>query len=194
VSSSVYDTALHLPFLAVYDTALQSVYDTALEECLQDGTQKVYQKFKGLPVGKVYQKNKTVRLTSGPIACFFKPKAKPSKRTQRGSAAGCSMEGVNDNPLTGERQSVMESQTEFQREAQQKWPTAKIHGDGQYALVCPGSYSVTLYTFWMGAMADLARDHGNWRCKDQHRLVEIDAAPRRAPLTIRNRAALERDR
>jgi hypothetical protein len=91
---------------------------------------------------------------------------------------------------------IMADQTsfsEYQQAARQRWPQYNIHGDGPCALVCPVSYSVHLYPFPMMAMADIARDHSNWRCKDSHTLVEIDPAPRRAPLTIRNRAALERD-
>lgn len=87
----------------------------------------------------------------------------------------------------------MESQTEFQREAQQKWPTAKIHCDGPYALVCPISYSVTLYSHYMLAMAEVALDHSNFRCKDSHSLVELKPAPQRTRTTFRNRALMEGD-
>jgi hypothetical protein len=86
-----------------------------------------------------------------------------------------------------------EPQSDYQRAARLKWPEYVISGDGPFAIVCPVSYSVFLYTFAMAAMADIARDHSNWDCKDEHRLVELKAVPQRAPLTIRNRAALERD-
>lgn len=86
-----------------------------------------------------------------------------------------------------------QNESDYQRAARLKWPQFNIHGDGPCALVCPVSYSVQLYPFPMAAMAEIARDHSNWRCKDEHHLVELDAAPRRAPLTIRNRAAMERD-
>jgi len=45
----------------------------------------------------------------------------------------------------------------------------------------------------MQAMVEVALDHSNWRCKDEHRLIELKAVPQRAPLTLRNRAAMERD-
>jgi hypothetical protein len=96
--------------------------------------------------------------------------------------------------VTHGRQIIMAPQNEsdYQHAARQLWPQLNIHGDGPWALVCPVSYSVTLYTFWMAAMNDLTRNHSNWQCRDQHRIVELTPPPRRAPLTIRNRAAMER--
>jgi len=88
---------------------------------------------------------------------------------------------------------AMKSESDYQRAARQRWPQLNIHGDGPWALVCPVSYSVTLYTFWMAAMNDLTRNHSNWQCRDQHSIVELRPAARPAPLRIRNRAALERD-
>lgn len=87
---------------------------------------------------------------------------------------------------------VQTSLSEFQQAARQRWPQYRIHGDGPCAVVCPISYSVHLYPFAMMAMSQIALDHSNWACKDEHKLVEIDAAPRRAPITLRNRAVLER--
>jgi hypothetical protein len=84
--------------------------------------------------------------------------------------------------------------SEYQQAARLRWPQYRIHGDGPCAVVCPISYSVHLYPFAMMAMSQIALDHSNWACKDEHKLIEIDAAPRRAPLTLRNRAAMERDR
>jgi hypothetical protein len=87
-----------------------------------------------------------------------------------------------------------QNESDYQRAARQRWPQLNIHGDGPCAIVCPISYSVHLYPFPMMAMSQIALDHSNWRCKDEHRLVELKAVPQRAPLTLRNRAALERDR
>jgi hypothetical protein len=81
--------------------------------------------------------------------------------------------------------------SEYKQAARQKWPTADIIGDGPYALFCPFTDTVYLYSFAMAAMADIARDHGNWSCKDSHRMVELTPAPPRP--VIRNRALMERD-
>jgi len=86
---------------------------------------------------------------------------------------------------------VQNSLSEFQQAARQKWPTANIVGDGPYALFCPFTDTVYLYSFAMAAMADIARDHGNWSCKDSHRMVELTPVPPRP--AIRNRALMERD-
>jgi hypothetical protein len=85
-----------------------------------------------------------------------------------------------------------QNESDYQHAARQRWPQYRIHGDGPCALVCPVSYSVFLFPFAMMAMADIARDHSNRHCKDEHKLVELKAAPQRAPLTLRNRAAMER--
>ena len=86
---------------------------------------------------------------------------------------------------------VQNSLSEYQQAARQKWPTANIVGDGPYALFCSVTDSVHLYSFWMGAMNDLTRNHYNWQCRDSHRLVELKPAPPRP--AIRNRALMERD-
>lgn len=86
-----------------------------------------------------------------------------------------------------------QNESDYQQAARQKWPHYIVSGDGPCAIVCPISYSVHLYPFAMMAMSQIALDHSNWACKDEHKLVEIDAAPRRAPITLRNRGALERD-
>jgi hypothetical protein len=85
---------------------------------------------------------------------------------------------------------VQNSLSEYQRAARQKWPTADIISDGPYALLCSVTDTVYLYSFAMAAMAEIARDHSNWHCKDSHRMVELTPAPRP---TIRNRALMERD-
>lgn len=86
---------------------------------------------------------------------------------------------------------VQNSLSEYQQAARQKWPQADIVGDGPFALVCPVTDSVFLYDFYMAAMAEIACDHSNWRCKDSHSMVEMKPAPPRP--TIRNRALMERD-
>ena len=83
-------------------------------------------------------------------------------------------------------------ESEFKQAARQKWPTATIVGDGPFALVCPVTDCVHLYGFWMGAMDALTRNHSNWQCRDDHKLVELKPAPPRRP-GIRNRALMERD-
>jgi hypothetical protein len=96
--------------------------------------------------------------------------------------------------LTGGRKDMAaESQSEYRQAARQKWPAYEIYGDGPYALVCSVTRHARLYGFWMAAMNDLTKNHSNWQCRDSHILVEIDPAPQRAPLTLRNRAAMERD-
>jgi hypothetical protein len=97
--------------------------------------------------------------------------------------------------VTHGRQDIMamKSESEYQQAARQRWPQLNIHGDGPCAIVCPVSYSVFLYPFAMMAMSQIALDHSNQHCKDEHKLVELKAVPQRAPLTLRNRAALERD-
>jgi hypothetical protein len=85
-------------------------------------------------------------------------------------------------------------QSEFQRAARLRWPQYGIYGDGPFALVCPVTNHVRLHGHYMQAMVEVALDHSNWRCKDEHRLIELKAVPQRAPLTLRNRAAMERDR
>jgi hypothetical protein len=67
--------------------------------------------------------------------------------------------------------------SEYQQAARLKWPTALITGDGSYALHCADLNHVWLYTHYMLAMADVAQDHGNWSCKDSHRLIELKPAP-----------------
>jgi hypothetical protein len=74
-----------------------------------------------------------------------------------------------------------QSQTEYQQAAAAKWPRYQIHGDGPYALVCPTSYSITLFGWWFEAACELMKDHGNWRCKNNHSLTELKPLPRRAP-------------
>jgi hypothetical protein len=97
--------------------------------------------------------------------------------------------------LTHGRQDIMapQNESEFQRAARQRWPQYEIYGDGPYALVCSVTRHARLYGFHMLALTDIARDHSNWRCKDEHKLVELKAVSQRAPLTLRNRAAMERD-
>jgi hypothetical protein len=98
--------------------------------------------------------------------------------------------------VTAHRQDIMADKTsvsEYQQAARQKWPRYDIYGDGPFALVCPVTNHVQLYGFWMAAMSDLTKNHSNWQCRDSHTLVEIDRAPQRAPITLRNRAAMERD-
>ncbi|MBZ5534000.1 MAG: hypothetical protein LAO20_21425 [Acidobacteriia bacterium] len=84
-------------------------------------------------------------------------------------------------------------QSAYQQAARLKWPTAHISGDGPYALACPVTDCVHLYSFWMAAMNDLTRNHSNWQCRDDHKLVELKPAPQPAPITLRNRALMERD-
>jgi hypothetical protein len=85
-----------------------------------------------------------------------------------------------------------EPQSEFQQAAHQKWPNAIIHGDGKYALFCGDLNHVHLYDFYMLAMCEIARDHGNWNCKDSHRMVELTPAPPPVVIT-RHPADCERD-
>ena len=87
----------------------------------------------------------------------------------------------------------MTTLSEFQQAARLKWPEYDIYGDGPYALVCSVTRHVRLCGFHMLAMTEIARDCSNWQCKDTHRLIELKAVPQRAPLTLRNRGALERD-
>jgi hypothetical protein len=87
-----------------------------------------------------------------------------------------------------------DSLSEYQRAARQKWPTSRIFGDGKYALVCPVSYSVHLYAYYMLALTEIARDHSNWQCKDSHTLVELKPVPPPRSETItRYPADCERD-
>jgi hypothetical protein len=81
----------------------------------------------------------------------------------------------------------------YQHAARLKWPTALITGDGCYALYCADLNHVWLYTHYMLSMADVARNHGTWQCKDSHRLIEMKPAPGRKTIT-RNPADIERDR
>lgn len=83
-------------------------------------------------------------------------------------------------------------ESEFQRAAQLKWPTARVSGDGPYALYCEKLDRVQLYAFWLLAATEIARDHSNWGCKDSHRLIELQPGQKRR-IHIRNRSALERD-
>lgn len=87
---------------------------------------------------------------------------------------------------------VQNSFSEYQQAARLKWPTAFINGDGAYALHCGALNEVWLYSHYMIAMSDVARDHGNWRCKDSHKLVEVKPAPRRETIR-RSPAEMERD-
>jgi hypothetical protein len=85
-------------------------------------------------------------------------------------------------PVTDERQIIMAaSLSEHQHAAQQKWPDYRIYGDGAHAVICPASYSVTLYGWWFEAACALMADHGNWQCRNSHKLEEIKPLPRRIP-------------
>jgi hypothetical protein len=85
------------------------------------------------------------------------------------------------------------SLSEYQQVAQQKWPHYQIHGDGPHAVICPASYSITLYGYWMEAACELMHDHGNWRCKNNHSLTELKPLPQRTPVSRGFADKVERD-
>jgi hypothetical protein len=85
-----------------------------------------------------------------------------------------------------------QNESDYQRAARQKWPTPVITGDGPYALYCADLNHDWLYGHYMLSMADVARDHGTWHCKDSHRLIELEPTPRRKMIT-RNLADAFRD-
>jgi hypothetical protein len=87
---------------------------------------------------------------------------------------------------------TMQSLSEYQKAAAARWPQYRIHGDGPHALVCPTSYSVTLFGYWLEAASEMMNDHANWRCKDSHKLVEIKPAPQRTPVPRNFADRLER--
>jgi hypothetical protein len=98
--------------------------------------------------------------------------------------------------VTAEGHVVMaatQSQTEFQQAAAARWPHYQIHGDGPHALICPASYSVTLYGYWLEAASELMNDHSNWQCRNSHKLAEIKPLPRRTPAPIGFFERIERD-
>lgn len=80
----------------------------------------------------------------------------------------------------------------YQHATRLKWPSALITGDGCYALYCADLNHVWLYTHYMLSMADVARNHGTWLCKDSHRLIELKPAPVQKR-TMRNSADWFRD-
>ena len=83
--------------------------------------------------------------------------------------------------------------TDFQKAAAARWPQYTISGDGPHALVCPTSYSITLFGWWFDAACAMMNDHSNWRCRNQHKLEELKPLPRRAPATRNFAERIERD-
>jgi hypothetical protein len=82
--------------------------------------------------------------------------------------------------------------SQYQTAAAAKWPKYRIHGDGPHALVCPISYSVILYGFWMEAACAVMEQHYG-QCRAEHRLEEIKPAPRRTPVPRNFADKIERD-
>jgi hypothetical protein len=85
------------------------------------------------------------------------------------------------------------TKSEYQQAAAAKWPHYQIHGDGPHALICPASYSITLFGWWFEAACDLMHDHGNWQCRNSHKLVEIKPLPCRTPAPRAFAERVERD-
>jgi hypothetical protein len=89
---------------------------------------------------------------------------------------------------------AVKTKSEYQRAARLRWPTARIFGDGPFALYCEVLNHVDLYPHFMLAATDIARDHSNWRCKDSHSLVELKpVAQRRVAINRSLIARMERD-
>jgi hypothetical protein len=76
----------------------------------------------------------------------------------------------------------MATTSEFQQAAAAKFPHYTVHGDGPHALICPASYSITLFGWWFEAACELMKDHSNWNCRNQHRLEELKPTPCRTPV------------
>jgi hypothetical protein len=83
--------------------------------------------------------------------------------------------------------------TEFQKAAQQRWPHYSISGDGPHAVICPVSYSITLFGWWFEAACALMKDHSNWRCTNNHSLTELKPLPQRTPVSRGFADRVERD-
>jgi hypothetical protein len=81
--------------------------------------------------------------------------------------------GIPGNTYQIESIMAANSFSDYRRAARHRWPNAAITGDGPFALVCSITSSVTLYSFHMLAMTEIALDHSNWRCKDSHHLIEL---------------------
>jgi len=86
-----------------------------------------------------------------------------------------------------------ESLSQYQQAARQKWPQYQITGDGPHALICPTSYSVTLFGYWLEAASELMHDHSNWKCRSDHKLEEIKPLPQRTPMPRGFADRVERD-
>jgi hypothetical protein len=83
--------------------------------------------------------------------------------------------------------------TEYQAAAAVRWPHYTITGDGPNALICPASYSITLFGWWFEAACELMKDHSNWRCKNSHSLAELKPMPQRTPVSRAFAERIEQD-
>jgi len=83
--------------------------------------------------------------------------------------------------------------SDYRRAARMKWPEATVKGDGPWALLCQVTQTVTLYFLYMWAAADAAKEHSNWQCAAEHRLIEIKPLPLRKERPLRYTAEMERD-
>ncbi|HEY2390282.1 MAG TPA: hypothetical protein VGK22_03840 [Candidatus Angelobacter sp.] len=85
--------------------------------------------------------------------------------------------------------------SQYQTAAATKWRDYRIYGDGPHAVICPASYSVTLYSWWFEAASAVMQDHGNRRCRTEHRLEELkpQPMPRRIPAPRGLADRMERD-
>jgi hypothetical protein len=81
----------------------------------------------------------------------------------------------------------------FQRAARQGWPQYGITGDGEWALVCRSTHTVTLYQWALLANADAARQHSNFDCVPEHRLERIKPAYAATNTIVKSPAEIEPD-
>ena len=97
--------------------------------------------------------------------------------------------------VTALRQIIMvtETKSEFQQAAAARWPHYTITGDGPNALICPASYSVSLYGWWLEAATAMMANHSNWQCRNSHKLEEIKPLPQRTPMPRGFAERIERD-
>lgn len=85
------------------------------------------------------------------------------------------------------------SQSEYQRAAKLRWPSAFVHGDGPFAVYCPVRQAVDLYGWAMAAMSAVSVDCSNWRCKATHLFHELKPVYPHTNEINRIRSLIERD-
>jgi hypothetical protein len=68
---------------------------------------------------------------------------------------------------------AQQEQSAYRRAARQRWPNAVIRGDGRFAIYCPITGNVRLYELALLAAADIGRECSNWRCAENHLMVEL---------------------